>query len=78
MKGSCTVWGEMRGEVKAKVAMMSSGEAWEAEVTGPGGAPGIKATSGFGLTQMNTWQCHLLTGSLEEGGKGSMSLGGLT
>lgn len=34
VKGSCMVWREVRGEAKGKVSVTSSGEAWEAEVTG--------------------------------------------
>lgn len=46
VKGSCTVW----GEVKAEVSVTSSGEAWEAEMAGLGGARGGQSDFGFGLT----------------------------
>lgn len=45
VKGSCTVW----GEVKAKV-YSSSGEAWEAEMTGLGDAQGGQHDFGSDLT----------------------------
>lgn len=46
VKGSCTVW----GKVTAKVSVTSSGEDWEAEMTGLGGAQGGQSDFGFGLT----------------------------
>lgn len=50
------------------VAVVSSGAAEEAEVTGPGGTQGVKVTSRLGLAQTDTRHCHLLTQS--PGGRG--------
>lgn len=46
------------GRVRADVAVASSGEAGEVEVTRSGGTQEGQSDSGFSLTRINTWQCH--------------------